>query len=205
MTGCRSSGEEHASRTATTATEARADVVPEPASLVLQLADLPAGFALKRRESGPLSNAKAARLTQDDPDYAEKLEKWGRVGGYEATYEKEASLRSAFRGALSITSRASTYRTEAGAADSFEDGLRSALEHFKELSPGSTLGDESHLLSYASKSKNGFEAQVYVLIWRHDRVLSTILMAGLKGITGPDEIIELGKKQEARIRDALAK
>ena len=61
----------------------------DPSRLVLRPADVPAGFAVDRAATRALPNA---RETRENPILARPFERFGRVTGYQASYERGSAL-----------------------------------------------------------------------------------------------------------------
>jgi len=171
-----------------------------PQQLVLRLSDLPAGFSVDRKETGPRSNAVVARETTST---LAQLTAWGRIGGYQATFTREPTLRGLLAGSLQVQSIASVYRTTRGSAASFVH-TRTACRKapFKQLSIGGRLGHEAAYCS-AQRQSAGQKIAVYVFVWRRDSISAAVLLAGLAGVVDPTEAVALGRKQDARMVAAL--
>lgn len=171
-----------------------------PQQLVLRLADLPAGFSIDRNETGPRPNAVVARETSST---LVQLARWGRIGGYQATFTREPTLRGLLAGSLEVQSVASVYRTTRGAAASFVQSRTACRKPpFKQLSMGGHLGHEAAYCSMQRMS-SGQKITVYVLLWRHGRISAAILLGGLAGVVDPTEAVKLGRKQDARFARTL--
>jgi hypothetical protein len=169
-----------------------ATATPDPKRMVLQLGDLPSGFSQERGRY--VSNAQAARETKVKKNYA----RLGRINGYESDFTKHGAP---LVGILQVTSAASNYKTAAGAHTSIrisELAAQRSKPRFRRLSVGTSLGDESRLLTVTLR-QGGVTVDVYSLIWRSGRVYATILAGALSGTGSPAQIVALGKKQQKRI------
>lgn len=182
-----------------TATNASARSIA-PQQLVLRLTDLPAGFALDRKQTGPRSNAAVAR---DTSSTLSQLKRWGRIGGYQATFTREPTLRGLLAGSLEVQSLASVYRTARGAAASFVQSRTVCKKSpFTRLSIGARLGHGAVYCSMQQR-RSGQKITVYLLAWRRGSVTAAILLGGLAGVVDPTEAVTLAHKQDARIARAL--
>lgn len=175
--------------TAGAATPARTP--SDPKSLVLRQSDLPAGF---QRVSGRyVSNAQANRESQVKKDYA----RLGRLRGYEATFEKRGA-----RGILFVSAAASTYKTAAGAHESFtiteKAVAASRAPRFRRLSLTARIGDEARLYK-TTATESGVKFDVFSLAWRSGEVLSVVLGSAVAGTAKPSAVVALAQRQQARI------
>ncbi len=168
-----------------------AQAARDPKTLVLQPSDLPSGF--ERDRVRYVTNAQANRESPIKKDYA----KLGRLRGYEATFE-----RNALTGVIYLSSAASTYKTAAGASDSFavttDAVAKSRDPRFRRLSLGSKLGDEARLYK-TTLTRDGITIDVFSLAWRSGGVLSVVLGSAVAGTAQPGALVALGRKQQARI------
>lgn len=167
-----------------------APVVTDPKALVLQPRDLPTGFA---RTSGRyVSNAQVNREGAVKRDFA----KLGRLRGYEAIFQKQAS-----KGIILVTSRAATYKTAAGARESMTITVRSAEAtrqfRFRRLRVAK-IGDETRLYTL-TVTEEGMKVDQFFLIWRSERVLSAVIHSAPAGTADPASVVALARKQQARI------
>ena len=81
-----------------------AGALTDPGRLVLRQADLPAGFAVDRDETGLRTNALEAR---EVPETRNRFRRWGRGTGYQARF---------VRGHASIEARVDVFRGAGGAS-----------------------------------------------------------------------------------------
>lgn len=88
--------------------------------MILQPEDLPQGFVLG--EESFSSNEEAAA---EDADRKALLDRWGRLLGYEVTYEPGAAAPDGSP-VTGINVAANLYRTEKGARDAFADAVKTA-------------------------------------------------------------------------------
>lgn len=174
---------------------------PDPKRMTLRLSDLPAGFAVVRKDTGRYNAARAAKM--DSTASAAAYKAHGYLAGYELDAKENASLGDLLSGPFEITSSTSLYRAAAGARWSLARTVKAARkQHLRPLSTGGRIGAASHLYSYTAK-KSGYTFRVYALGWRDQRVRATILIAGLKSAVSPREAVRLARKQERRIKAKL--
>ena len=169
-------------------TEARAAAAgaPDPKLIVLTLGDAPRGFALGK--AGHLSNTAATARDPAKRDFA----RLGRVGGYVADFHGPSGGR--------VESVASTYASVAWAQRAFLRNVATA-ERLKShrLRLGVGLGDEARFYtSNAGPAKDGF-----LVIWRTRSIYAGVWETGPLGAFSRREVVELARKQQARILHAL--
>ena len=156
----------------------------DPQVLVLRPADVPAGFALDRDQSGLRTNEGESKGDRRLPAL---LERWGRVTGYETEYDhREATL----------TSRADLFRTAEGSqlmmAYVVDEAKTSGIKGFRR-SPV-RIGSGGWL--YGGGSGPG---ALNLVVWRHRRVFAGLVAFGVeKGRT-----LGLARAQERRIAAVL--
>jgi hypothetical protein len=168
-----------------------AAVAADPKAMVLRPADVPVDF--RQTKVRYVSNAQASREAAVRKNFV----RLGRIQGYEATYEKQAR-----RGILLVLSRASTYRTAAGARQSMSLDVAAAEKsrsvRFRRVPLAPTVGDESRL--YRATVKQGrTTVDVYTLSWRSGRVYAAVIGSGVAGTGKPWFVVKLARRQQARI------
>lgn len=155
----------------------------DPSRLVLHRAELPAGFAVDRDDTGLRTNELE---TKDAPALAAKLVAWGRLTGYEAEFDRSPD---------SVSARIDVYRTAKGperqlalsVAELRKSGI-TGLERTR-----LALGDGGWL--YATPAPGRFA----VAVWRHGRVFAGVAALGLTRA----RTLALARAQERRIAAAL--
>jgi hypothetical protein len=163
----------------------------DPRTMVLRPRDMPADF--RQTKARYVSNVQASREAAVRKD----LGRLGRQRGYEVTYEKRAP-----RGTLLVVSRASTYRTPAGARESMERDVRATATtrrlRFRRVPLAATIGDESHLYR-ATVKQAATTVDVYTITWRSGRVYAAVIASALAGTGKPWFVVTLARRQQARI------
>ncbi len=155
-----------------------------PKLLVLQQADVPAGFQLDRDDSGLRSNEHEAK---DDRRLRVLIRRWERVTGYETEFDRQDA---------SISSRAEVFRTPEGAgrlvgyvvAEMKKSGIRGL-----QRSP-LRIGRDGWL--YGGKDAS---STFNLAFWRHGRVFAGV---AAYGVTKP-RTVTLARAQQRRIAAAL--
>lgn len=186
----------------TAAAVADAAAAADPRAMVVQLGDLPAGFALENREY--VDNVEAARLSSGASlaDYV----RWGRTNGYQAEYARKAPV-----GLVDVLTRTSTYKSAKGAQRSQDDSIEEAssanatkagVENWRELRARGPIGDSSAMFGGTMKSGK-LAAVIYVVQWRYRTVKSSLLGIGIAGTVIPGQVVALARKQQARMKAEL--
>lgn len=173
----------------------------DPEALVLRTGDLPAGFSVDAKETGPVSNADVA--AGRPAGYAQRLDEWGRLDGYTAAFERKSG--DDLGGAVMVESRSSVYSKTDGAADSLTAGLPEYAEAgFREVKSAVDLGDELHVFSTTAATR-GQTLEYVVAAWRTGPVLSTVVVAApVDARLSPATVAPLAEIQERRVLQALA-
>ena len=108
---------------ASTATPVDTQVQQQLRQIVLPLEELPAGVTLA--EEYFATNDESAAATSDPAGRLAKLEEWGRILGYEVTYQANPEVISQ-TGLILINSNASLYGSDEGASASFAEAAETA-------------------------------------------------------------------------------
>jgi hypothetical protein len=106
-----------------TPTPDTADVEEQLREMVLQLEDLPSGVILA--EEFLATNEQSAAASDDPEGRLAKLNEWGRILGYEVTYQANPAVLSQ-TGLMLANSASSLYGSEEGAKASFADAVETA-------------------------------------------------------------------------------
>ena len=158
---------------------------PSPQALVLQQADVPAGFRFDAVESRVQSNAS---LADGDPESRTIIARSGRLTGYEAVFEKKD-------GTL-IESRADLFRSPAGARillDWFDREVKKegATKLTRDVVD---IGAGGWFFTHRDAS-----VRFTLGVWRHDRVVAYILAFGPR----TKQVLALARAQQRRIAATL--
>ncbi|HEY7398070.1 MAG TPA: hypothetical protein VH538_07200 [Gaiellaceae bacterium] len=166
----------------------------DPKPFVLRTADLPSGF--KRDAPHYVSKKLAAKGVP-----AKTFARFGYVNGYSVVYNKTGK-NGAYNGVLRADSNATVYTAPAGAhaAMRFVEANVEGTKKFpvSRLSVGAPLGNEARLYKVVEKSSK-LSADVFVVLWRSGRVLSTISASGLSGTVDPAQVVSLAQKQQQHV------
>ena len=176
----------------------------DPRQLVLRLGDLPPGFAVSPVGTGFVDNAQAA--AGGPADLPSRLQRWGRLGGYQVRFSRPLNARTLQQGPLFIASEASVYRTARGAAATFSYTVRFLIaKSFISLPVDFALGADQARAYVVETSVLGLQGLRYLLVWRKQRVVATLSLTGRFGVVSAHDLASPAKKQEAHIARTLAR
>jgi len=155
-----------------------------PQLLVLRQADVPAGFALDREQSGQRTNETESKGDRRLPAL---LERWGRVTGYETEYDHRDGT---------LTSRADLFRNAEGSrlmmAYVVDEAKTSGIKGLRRTPV--RIGSGGWL--YGGGSGAG---AFNLVIWRHQRVFAGLAAFGVQ----KDRMLGLARAQQRRIAAAV--
>lgn len=170
---------------------------PDPSRMVLQRQDLPAGFAATGRRDRP--NAAVAAETGVQ---LATLRGWGRIGGHEATYDREVDPQAPPRGPASVIAVVSIYRSATGLRKAFAASAarigRDAAPKHEPMRLGARLGDAARLWKTRFQ-QDGVPVVLYTVVWRSRGALGYLSVAGVGGKLTPADVLALARRQQARI------
>jgi len=154
-----------------------------PSALVVRQADVPSGFRLDAADSGLRANATEA---MSEPRLRALFERWGRVTGYEAEFD---------RGMTSIVSRVDVLRSPAGARKLLDfvsleigkTGIKGLQRHATRIGDGGW--------TYRGRARTGFT----IVVWTDGRVFGGVAVTDLTS----DRALRYARLQQRRIAAAL--
>jgi hypothetical protein len=156
----------------------------DPARLVLRQSDVPAAYRLNPDKSG-------VRTTKiDSADYPElraKYPAWGRVSGYQVTFEKAND---------SIVSRADVFRGRTGATKMYAWFVGEVRKQTQVHLRGTTLTLGREGIAYSWKAGN---ARFTIAVWRYGRTFSVVGGGGLERA----RVLALAGVQQHRVAAAF--
>ncbi len=177
-----------------------AAAAPDPSRMVLQRQDLPQGFAITGRRDRP--NAAVAAETGVR---VATLRGWGRVGGHEATYDREVDPQAPPRGPASVIAVVSTYRSAAGLRKAFTASAaridRDREARHDPMPVRARLGDTARMWE-TRFTQDGVPVVLYTIVWRSRGALGYLSVAGVRGRLKPADALALARRQQARIVSA---
>jgi hypothetical protein len=159
-------------------------------SLVLQQADMP-GFV--RFDEGRQGIADQPPGARNDPT------RFGREDGWKARYRKPGGADTP--GPLVVESRVDAFGDSDGAADELA-AHREALAEGLRLTDGRPeLGDGSFVAT-GTQGRGRFAVRFYLVGWRDENATASVFANGFEGKLALEQVVELARKQQARIEDA---
>jgi hypothetical protein len=200
-----------------TPTSVPGEVEEQLKQMVLALEDLPSGVILA--EELLVTNEESAAAADDPAERLAKLKEWGRILGYDVTYQANPEVTSQV-GLILLNSTASLYGSEAGARASFADAVETArttdwaalfggdLEVNVEEVDTPPLTDEMLWLHITAKAEIGEEPQEETLandtiIFRQGSARASLQAAWVVGKGSSNPIEQLAQAQAERLKDAL--
>ena len=164
----------------------------DPKALVLRSSDLAPGFSVTTE--GYMSIPDAASGDAVVPIPVAKLRRWGRLTGYERTFDRDNSTPSSNRGFLS---NVSVYATAGGAKSATSylfAGFARLVPKTLTTMPGG-LGNEARM--YRLPAIQG--AATIFVVWRSRRVQALFGLAGTSGVT-PTKAMLYARIMDRRIK-----
>jgi len=182
--------------------------------MVLQADDLPAGF--EPVDEAFSTNEESAASADDPQGHLADLERWGRILGYEVTYESSAPAVSGQTMLFSVYSTVSIYQSNEGASASLADAVAVARTtdwpvrfagaenvEMKEV-PISGLADEASWLRITEKGNTGEQVFAFDIVMLRQGPGRGMLQVGSFGTEESEKMVEqLARAQVDRMRSAL--
>jgi len=200
-----------------TPTPVASEVQDQLKRMVLQLEDLPSGVI--RAEERFVTNEESAAESDDREGRLAMLNEWGRILGYDVTYQPNPEVMSQV-GLMLVNSTASLYGSEEGARASFADAAQTArttdwaaqfsgaeeMEVEEVTSP--PLVDEMLWLRITVKGQVGEQPQEEtfvqdVILFRQGPARASLMVGWVMDDGSSDFIQQLVEAQARRLNDAL--
>jgi hypothetical protein len=184
--------------------------------MVLQLEDMPSGVV--QAEEYFSTNEESAAASSDPAGRLAKLEEWGRILGYEVTYQANPEVLSQ-TGLILVNANASLYGSDEGASASFADAVQTArttdwaaqfggaqdVQVAEVTSP--PLADELLWLRVTVKPEaTGLAEETFaqdVLLLRQGPARGGLMVAWSLGSGSADTMEQLAEAQAQHMKDAL--
>ena len=155
----------------------------DPRLLVLQQTDVPAGFTVDRRQTGPRTNEREA---QGRARIRALLSRWGRIAGYQVEFERGTAL---------VGSGVDLFRDASGASAMLayydREFRRSGIRGLRRRAIG--LGAGGYL--YGARASTA----LIVVVWREGRAFAGVVVSQLT----QERALALARVQSRRIATAL--
>jgi hypothetical protein len=159
--------------------------------LVLQREDLPRAFI--RFDEG-----RQTRIDQPGGTLAE-VDRFGREDGWKARYRRPGSPST--KGPLVVESKVDLFGDSGGAQKELEAERDDVVEGLRVEDSAPKLGDESFVAT-GTQGSGRFAVRFYLVGWRHENAAATVLANGFEGKLTRAQVIELARKQQARLEAA---
>jgi len=219
--GCGGGGEEGPPATATPVDRPALEAMLN--TVALKLEDLPSGFALQQESF--TDNEQAAEFDPEGRQAAlARLDGWGRLLGYDATYMTNDPLGAFIEGGTAmVTVSLSIFQTPEGAAAGMEWGREIAADpgQARGLFPGvivlegepmsfPSIGDETLAASFTGTLRPEdaeFEVDVdfvaHLVAIRRGRATAHIVVGAIGGATPGQEVEDIIRTLDERLAQAL--
>jgi hypothetical protein len=168
---------------------------PQLSRMVLQLSDLPTGWyrVSAHPQRADLSNTTAAERS---------FVLHNRLGGYEAQFRPTALVDPGTGGVFSYVTSWRTAKAASSAVAKNVARFMRLAPHAQRLPLPRPVGQNSHLLGTIQKISDDYVGML-TLIWRHDTLVSHVSLVGLMGYLRPALVVQLARRQDARIARQL--
>jgi len=185
--------------------------------MVLQLEDLPSGVILA--EERFVTNEESATGSADREERLAMLEEWGRILGYDVTYQANPEVMEQV-GLILVNSTASLYGSEEGSSASFADAVQTARTtdwadlfgtaegvEVEEV-PSPEWADEMLWLRVTAKTALGEQAEEEtfandVVIFRQGPARAALMVGWVMGRGSGDIVVQLAQAQAEQLENAL--
>jgi hypothetical protein len=160
--------------------------MPSPAWMVLRASDLPPGFVVVRRKTGPWTNGDRIRRTGRAA--ARKIERWGRLSGYKAMLEQRDVRNGALPGVFTFVATVDVFRTASGAHAALSDpasGWRAKAKKMTRV----PLAD--------------VWLRVVMVQWRNGRAFGVVGVTSIEGAVTPLAALTAARRQNRRMSAEL--
>ena len=200
-----------------TPTPGTAEVQDQLRQMVLQLEDLPSGVI--RAEEFFVTNEESAAASDDREGRLAMLEEWGRILGYDVTYQANPEVMSE-TGLMLVNSTASLYDSEEGARASFADAVQTANTTDWAALFGGAWGVEEEAMASPppvdemlwfritarAEVGEGTEEQEFandIAIFRQGPAQGSLMVAWVMDRGSSDFMQQLARAQAQNLKDAL--
>lgn len=200
-----------------TPTPETTEVQDQLRQMVLQLEDLPSGVILA--EQFFVTNEESAAASDDREGRLAMLEEWGRILGYDVTYQANPEVMSE-TGLMLVNSNASLYSSEDGARASFADAVQTARttdwaelwggaqEVESEELPSPEWTDEMLWLRVTAKPapEVGIGEETFVndfVLFRQGPARAALMVGWVMDRGSGDIVVQLAQAQAEQLENAL--
>jgi hypothetical protein len=176
---------------------------PAPSRMVLRASDLPPGFLVVRRETGPDTNSDVVRDL--GPAIQPKLRRWGRVTGYRAVYKQRDIEKGALPGVIEFGASAALYRSARGAHAALADragGCRYKTFTIIGLGGHRPVGPDTLVCTRGARFGTA-RVRIFLVQWRNRRATGAVYVAAFEGAVTPVAALTGARKQNRRMTAEL--
>jgi hypothetical protein len=157
---------------------------------VLQPGDLPRVFI--RFDEG-----RQTRIDQPGGTLAD-VERFGRQDGWKARYRRGGSPSTT--GPIVIESKVDIFDDSDGAKKELEAERGELVEGLRLEDAAPDVGEDSFVAT-GTEGSGRFKVRFYLVGWRHENAAATVLANGFERKLTREQVIDLARKQQARLAD----
>jgi hypothetical protein len=174
-----------------------------PSRMVLQVSDLPSGFVVVRKETGPKTNGELIR--EHGRAFAKKLRRWGRITGFNALYRQRDPSRGKLPGVFDFGASVALWRTAQGAHAALADpslGCRHTGFTIIGLAGHRPVGPDTLVCTTSNRIK-GARLRTFVIQWRNHRATGVVFVVAVEGAVTAQAALTGGYRQNRRMAAQL--
>jgi hypothetical protein len=174
-----------------------------PSRMVLQVSDLPPGFVVIRKETGPKTNSDVIR--EHGRAFAKKLRRWGRITGFAAVYQQRDPNRGSLPGVLDFGASVALWRTAQGAHAALTDpslGCRHTGFTIIGLAGHRPVGPDTTVCTTGKRIK-GVRTRMFIVQWRNGRATGVVFVIAIEGAVTAQAALTGGYRQNRRMTAQL--
>jgi len=171
--------------------------------MVIRASDLPAGFVVVKKETGPKTNGELIR--EHGRAFAKKLRRWGRITGFSAVYRQRDPGRGKLPGVFDFGGSVALWRTAQGAhAALAEPGLGCRHTGFTiiGLDGHRPVGPDTLVCTTSNRIK-GARLRTFVIQWRNRRATGVVFVVAVDGAVTAQAALTGGYRQNRRMAAQL--
>ena len=173
--------------------------------MVLQASDLPAGFVVVKKETGPRTNGELIR--EHGRAFAKKLRRWGRITGFNALYRQRDPGGGKLPGVFDFAGSVALWHTAQGAHAALAApglGCRHTGLTIIGLAGHRPVGPDT-VVCTTTNSVKGTRLRTFLIQWRNGRATGAVIVIAIDGAVTAQAALTGGYKQNRRMAAQLRK
>ncbi|MDQ3874756.1 MAG: hypothetical protein M3322_04275 [Actinomycetota bacterium] len=171
--------------------------------MVLRASDLPPGFVVVASETGLRTNRDLVR--DQGTRTARKLERWGRITGYVATFKQRDVQKGTLPGVVNFIATVAVFRTAAGAHAALTDASSPCRRKHMTRIPlaGHRPVGQDTLVCGRGLRVRGVRIRLFLVQWRNGRAAGLTGVTALEGAATPLTALTAARRQSRRMSAEL--